>query len=245
VKKIAVVTGGTRGIGRAITLKLARAGYKTFALFAANSEAAAELEKMAAEENLEVVCLRGNLTKESAFESTVGAILEGAPNIDCIVHSAASGVHREAMKISAKEMTFTFETNVLSIHNLLLRLVDRIPRGGRIIGLSSQGARRALSNYAAIGASKGALEALFRHYAKELAPRGIAVNLVSPGLVLTEALNAFPDKAMRIKFSGENTPSGRLTTPEDVADLVGFLALSPAAAQIQGQTIAIDGGISL
>jgi len=245
MKKIAVVTGGTRGIGRAITLKLAREGYKVLALYCSFNAAAEELAQIASQEDLNVLCIRGNLTKDVTFNSVVEKIREEADHVDCIVHSAASGVHRKALELSAKEINFTFETNVVSIHNLILRLIDRIPAGGRIIGLTSSGATRAVSHYAAIGSSKAALDSLFRSYAKELAPRGIAVNLVCPGLVLTQALDAFVDKEKKITFSLANTPTGKLTTPEDVAELVSFLAMNPAAAQIQGQTIVMDGGLTL
>ena len=88
------------------------------------------------------------------------------------------------------------------------------------------------------------MESLFRHYAHEWAPQGIAVNLVCPGLVLTDAVEAFPDKETRTQKTIDVTPTGRLTTPDDVAKLVSFLC-SPVAGQIIGQTITIDGGKTL
>ena len=116
-----------------------------------------------------------------------------------------------------------------------------MPAGGRVIGLTSAGARQAFPAYAAVGASKGALDALFRHYAVELAPRGIAVNLVCPGAVRTRALDAIPDTEQRIAAAEAGTPTGRLTTCEEVAKVVLFLC-SDGASQIIGQTIVIDGG---
>jgi enoyl-[acyl-carrier protein] reductase III len=98
--------------------------------------------------------------------------------------------------------------------------------------------------YSAIGSSKGALESLFRHYAQELAPRGIAVNCVCPGLVLTDAIDAFPDKEARIQKAVDATPTAHLTTPEDIAELISFLC-SPVSSQIVGQNIVIDGGKTL
>jgi enoyl-[acyl-carrier protein] reductase III len=160
------------------------------------------------------------------------------------VHSAASGVHRSAAELSVKHLSWTFEINVYAIHHLLQSLLERVPEGGRIIGITSSGGTRVIPYYSAVGASKGALESLFRHYASELAPRKIAVNLVCPGLVLTDAVEAFPDKETRLDKTIQATPTGRLTTPEDVAGLVSFLC-SPAAAQIIGQTLVIDGGKTL
>lgn len=245
VQKIAVVTGGTRGIGRAITLKLARSGYKVLALYGHNRRAAEEVETIAKTENLNVLCLRGDLTKDVSFEQVVQAIQSEAAQIDCLVHSAASGVHRPAMDLSLKHMRYTFEINVFSIHNLVTQLYQRMPRGSRIIGVTSSGGVRVIPYYAAIGSSKGALESLFRHYARELAPSGIAVNLVCPGLVMTEAVDAFVDKDNRIESCLQATPTGHITSVEEVADVAYFLATSAAAAQIQGQTFVIDGGKTL
>jgi len=166
--------------------------------------------------------------------------------VDVIVHCAASGVHRETTKLTMKQMMWTFDVNVFSFHSLLIELIPMIPAGGRIIGLSSFGATHVFSSfYGAVGSSKGALESLFRHYARELAPRGIAVNIVCPGMVETDAINAFPDKIDQMESAIEITPTGKLATPDDVAGVVLFFASSIAAGQIIGQTINVDGGRSL
>ena len=116
--------------------------------------------------------------------------------------------------------------------------------GSKIVGITSSGGTRVIPYYAAVGASKGAMESLFRHYAAELAPKGINVNMVCPGLVLTDAVDAFPDKEERLDKVLKATPSGKLCTPEDVASVVEFLC-SAESAQIVGQTIVIDGGKTL
>ncbi len=242
--RVCVVTGGTRGIGRAISLALAEEGSTVFALYARNRTAADGLAAEAAGRGLDVRCLRGDLTRDEALAASVEAIRAAAPAVHVVVHSAASGVHRPAFELTPRHLRFTFETNVVAIHALLRELLPRMPAGGRIVGLTSAGGVRTGPYYAAVGASKAALESLFRHYAVELAPRGIAVNLVSPGLVLTEATEVFPDRERRVAEAARQTPSGRLTTPEDVALLVRYLA-SDAAGQIVGQTFAIDGGKGL
>jgi enoyl-[acyl-carrier protein] reductase III len=241
--RVAVVTGGTRGIGRAISLALAEEG-TVFALYARNRQAAEDLAAEAAARGLDIRCLRGDLTREEALAESVEAIRAAAPAVHTVVHSAASGVHRPAFEITPKHLRFTLETNVVAIHALLRELLPLIPGGGRIVGLTSAGSVRTAPFYAAVGCSKAALEALFRHYAVELAPRGITVNLVSPGLVLTGALDAFPDREQRIAATEAATPTGRLTTPQEVAALVRFLA-SGAAAQITGQTLVVDGAKGL
>lgn len=244
MKKVAVITGGTRGIGRAVSLELARAGYRVFALYGRNRAGADELLALAREGALEIEAVRGDLTHPDKFKAVVDELRAKTPRIDAIVHCAASGVHRPARELTIKQLSWTFDINVFAIHQLIMALVDLIPSGGRIVGVTSSGGTRVIPYYAAVGASKGALEALFRHYASELAPQGIAVNCVCPGLVATEAVEAFPDKDTRLERVLAATPSARLTTPEDVAQLVSFLC-SEGAAQIVGQTIVVDGGKTL
>lgn len=110
--------------------------------------------------------------------------------------------------------------------------------------MTSPGGSRVIPHYAAIGASKGALESLFRHYAREFAQEGIIVNLVCPGMVMTDAEKAFPELKRRLETTLQHTPTGELTQPDQVAALVMFLC-SEAASQIVGQTIVIDGGKGL
>jgi enoyl-[acyl-carrier protein] reductase III len=242
--KIAIVTGGTRGIGRAITLELARKGTKVLALYARDRNFAGEVLKIAEGENLDIKCIRGDLTHPEKSREVMDEIKNEATHIDFIIHCAASGVHKNAIELSLKQMKWTFDINVFAIHNLLQEIFPMIPSGGRVIGVTSAGGTRVIPYYAAVGSSKGAMESLFRHYAHEWAPKGIAVNCVCPGLVLTDAVEAFPDKENRTQKSINGTPTGRLTIPEDVAQLVSFLC-SPFASQIIGQTITIDGGKTL
>jgi enoyl-[acyl-carrier protein] reductase III len=241
-KRVALVTGGTRGIGLAISLALAGSGYRVYAVYARNNEAARALAEQAAKSGLDIRCLRANIADDDGRAFCLNTIKAETAHIEVIVHSAASGVHRETTKLTAKHLRWTFDVNVISIQALLLELVPMMSAGGRIVGLTSFGATHVNSlTYGAVGSSKAALEALFRHYARELAPRGIAVNLVAPGLVATQAIEAFPDKEFQLESALAMTPTGRLTTPDDVAGVVLF-ACSEAASQIVGQTIYVDGG---
>lgn len=243
-RKWAVVTGGTRGIGRSVSLELAGRGYNVIALYSRDAKSAETLVEEARRKDQRIEAIRGDLTHPEKFKSIINEIRSKTSRIDAVVHSAASGVHRHAAELSLKHLSWTFEINVFAIHNLIQSLLDIMPQGARIIGVTSHGGTRVIPYYAAVGSSKGALEALFRHYAQELASRGIAVNLVCPGLVLTDAVDAFPDRDARLKKSLDATPTGRLTTPDDVAQMVSFLC-TPAASQIIGQTIVIDGGKTL
>jgi enoyl-[acyl-carrier protein] reductase III len=243
-RRVAVVTGGTRGIGRAISIALAEAGAVVFAVFARDRGAADGLADASASRGLDIRCIRADLTDDLLFAACVEAIRKETDHVDVIVHSAASGVHRDVMALTPRHLAWTFGINVFAFHRLLLELVPLMSSGGRIVGITSQGGTRVVPQYGAVGASKGALESLLRHCAHELAPRGITVNLVSPGMVITDALDALPGKDERLQRALAGTPSGRLTTPEDVASVVSFLC-SPAAAQIIGQTIVLDGGRGL
>jgi len=136
------------------------------------------------------------------------------------------------------------EINARALLSLTQQAAPLMSKGARIMAVSSMGAVRAVENYTAVGASKAALESLVRHLAVELGPMGINVNTISAGAVDTEALKKFPNREQILNGALQRTPMGRLTTPEDVADVALFLC-SDLAAMIQGQTIVVDGGYSI
>ncbi|NTU97059.1 MAG: SDR family oxidoreductase [Chlorobiaceae bacterium] len=242
--KTVIVTGGTRGIGRAVSLALAGQGARVIALYARSRKSAAELEKEALGKGLNISTIRGDLTHDDSYHEVVTRLHDECDHIDILVHSAASGVHRKAMELSDRQLKWTFEINFFAVHRLTRELIGKMGRGGRIIGITSPGGTHVIPSYTAVGSTKGAMDALFRHYAMELAPLGIAVNLVCPGLVMTEAAKALPELERMLNVTLDYTPSGKLTTSEDVAEVVAFLA-SDAASQIIGQTVVVDGGKTL
>jgi enoyl-[acyl-carrier protein] reductase III len=233
------VTGGSRGIGRAIALRFARLGAERVAIgFMRNDRAAEETAAELRAAGAEPVLVRGNVTSDRVLEQ-VAAL--GA--LDVLVHSAATGVVRPALETDDKHWDWTHGANVRALLSLARVTVPSMPPGSSIVAISSLGSQRVLENYALIGTSKAALEALVRYLAVELAPRGIRVNAVSAGVVETGALDHFPNRKQMLE-AGSANPAGRLVEPDDVAAAVAFLC-SPEAEMIRGHVLVVDGGFLL
>ncbi len=234
------VTGGTRGIGKAIALRFASLGAKTIALGYLRNDSAAEA---AAEElraaGADPVLVRGNV----ASDRVVTEFASHGP-YDAVVHNAATGVIRGALETEDKHWDWTLGANARALLSLARACAPDMKPGSSFVGVSSLGSTRVLENYILVGTSKAALESVVRYLAVELAPRGIRVNAVSAGVVETEALDHFPNREQMLKAAETRTPAGRMVEPEDVASAVAFLC-SSAADMVRGQTLVVDGGYSL
>jgi enoyl-[acyl-carrier protein] reductase III len=232
------VTGGSRGIGRAIALRLARDGARRVAIGYLRNDAAAEATANELRElGAEVTLVRGNVTSERVHDE-----VRALGPLDVLVHNAATGVIRPALETEDKHWDWTLNANARAFLQLARAAAPQMPDGSSIVAISSLGAQRVLENYVLIGTSKAALESLVRYLGVELAPR-IRVNAVSGGVVETDALEHFPNKEEML-HAGASNPVGRLVTPDDVAGAVAFLC-GPDADMIRGQTIVVDGGFSL
>lgn len=238
--KSVLVTGGSRGIGKAIALRFAAAGAARVAIGYLRSddaaeETAGELRALGAEP----VLVRGNVASER-----VAAEVAGLGPLDVLVHNAATGVVRPALETEDKHWDWTHSANARALLSLARAAAPSMPAGSSIVGVSSLGSTRVLDNYVLVGTSKAALESLVRYLAVELAPRGIRVNAVSAGVVETGALDHFPNREQMLEMGRKRSPAGRLVTVDDVAGAVMFLC-SPDAEMVRGHILIVDGGFSL
>ncbi|MGA8490517.1 MAG: SDR family oxidoreductase [Terriglobales bacterium] len=239
--KTILVTGGTRGIGQAISVRFARAGATVLANYLRNEQAAEELKAIATKESLAITPCRADLTTEKGLEQLDRSLLECSPSLSGMVHCAATGVHRPLEELTERHFDWTFNLNVRTFFKLMKLLTPRFSQGSSIVAISSWGALRTLPYYSLVGSSKGALEALARHLAAELAPRGIRVNILTAGAVRTDVWKAMPNSEERLAETQSRTPLGRLATAEEVAYGAQFLC-SDASVAIIGHTLVIDGG---
>ncbi|WP_263707824.1 enoyl-[acyl-carrier-protein] reductase FabL [Shouchella tritolerans] len=245
-KKVALVTGSSRGIGKEIAISLAKEGYNlviNYARSRSNAEAtAAEIRAL----GVDVLVVKANVGKQEKIKAMFEQIDDTFGRLDVFVNNAASGVLRPLMELEESHWDWTMDINAKALLFCAQEAAKRMGKtgGGKIVSLSSLGAIRYLENYTTVGVSKAAVESLTRYLAVELAPKGIAVNAVSGGAVDTDALTHFPNRDELLKDAAERTPAGRIVEPKDLAKAAMFL-LSDEASMIRGQTIIVDGGISL
>ena len=239
--KSVLVTGGSRGIGKGIALRFAELGAARIAVsYLRNDRAAEETADQLRKLGAEPVLVRGNLGEPAK----AAALVEQAGQLDILVSNAATGVIRPLLELEEKHWDWTMNANARALLSVARHAAPSMQPGSAIVAVSSLGSQRVLDNYALVGTSKAALEALVRYLAVELAPREIRVNAVSAGLVETGALDYFPNRDEMLAWYEQRTPAGRLVGPRDVADAVCFLC-TPEAGMIRGHTLVVDGGYSL
>ncbi len=242
--KVALITGGSRGIGRAIAIRLAEHGADVVVNYVRQKKNAAETVSLVEKAGRRGLAIKANVGRDSDVKAMFETIEQEFGHIDYLISNAASGVLKPAMELTEKHWDWAMNINARAMLTLVQHGVRIMGTGSRIIGVSSLGASRAIENYTTVGASKAALESLVRHLAVELGPRGININTVSAGVVDTDALKHFPNRDQILGTALERTPMGRLTTPSDVADIALFLC-SDLAGMIQGQVITVDGGYAI
>jgi enoyl-[acyl-carrier protein] reductase III len=243
--KVALVTGGGRGIGRAIALRLAQSGADLVVNYLRNSEAAEQTAAEARALGVRAEALRGHVGEPEKVTQLFDEVRQRFGALDILVNNAASGVIRPALELEPRHWDWTVNINARGAWLCAKQAVPLMEgRGGRIVNISSLGSGRVLTDYLAVGVSKAALESLTRYLAVELAPLDIAVNAVAGGLVETDALRYFDHRETMLADARARTPAGRMVEPADIANAVAFLC-TPDANMIRGQVIVVDGGYSL
>lgn len=246
-KRVALITGASRGIGRAIALELAARGADIVVNYLRKRSAAQEVVASIEALGGRAIAVRANVGDADHIKAMFDRVRSEFGRCDILVGNVASGVVRPITQVEDKHWDWTLDINARSILRCARQAVPLMETEGwgRIVGITSFGSNRVFSDYGVIGVSKAAIEALVRYLAVELAPKGIVVNAVSPGIVETGALHYFPiDVKDILEQAAARTPTRRVTTPEDVAGVVAFLC-SDDAAMIVGQTIVVDGGWSI
>lgn len=240
--KRALVTGSSRGIGRAIALSLADFKVDVAINFFRNRAAAEEVRREIEARGARALMVKGNVANEEHVERMFEEIRDAWGGVEILVSNAASGVLKPFSELTLHHFHWTMDINAAALLPLVQHFMA-LPASGEkvVVAVSSLGAVRAIPNYTAVGASKAALESMVRHLAAELAPKGIRVNAVSAGTVDTDALKHFPNREELLEESRRRTPAGRLIMPQDVANAVVFLC-TEFASMIHGQTLLVDGG---
>lgn len=243
--KVAFITGGTRGIGRATARHLATQGCDIAVTYLSSRDSAQEAVEEFEAMGVRARSFRGNVGNAEQLRRTVDTVAEEMGGVDILVSNAATGALKPIMELDEKDWDRTMHINARA---LLVAAQAAAPHmkekgWGRIVALTSQGSTHVIPNYGAVGMAKAALEAVVRYLAVALAPT-VRVNAVSGGVVDTQSLRRIPGSDVMLKESAARTPLGRVGTPDDIAKVVAFLC-SEEADWICGQVIRVDGGYSL
>ncbi|MGD6818452.1 enoyl-[acyl-carrier-protein] reductase FabL [Metabacillus sp. 84] len=243
--RVALVTGSSRGIGKAIALNLAKQGYHIVINYARSKQAALETAEEIEKLGVKTLVVKANVGKVDKIKDLFEQIDLTFGRLDVFINNAASGVLRPLMDLEENHWDWTMDINSKALLFCAQEAAKRMDEtGGKIVSISSLGSIRVLENYTTVGVSKAALEALTRYLAVELASRNIVVNAVSGGAVDTEALKHFPNREELLQDAISKTPAGRMVEIEDIVNAVDFL-VSDQSWMIRGQTLIVDGGRSL
>ena len=249
-RKTAIVTGGSRGLGRSTVLALARRGINSIFTYNTNRAEAEKVERLAREAGATAVALQLDTGDVRGFDDFVTrarkALAElGAERFDYLVNNAGTSHHNAFDKTSEEELDALYAVHFKGVFFLTQKLLPLINDGGRIVNLSSGLTRIAIPGSAPYASMKGAVEVLSRYLARELGPRGIAVNTVAPGAIATDFSGGMvrdnPEVNRRVS---EMTALGRAGLPEDIGPMIASL-LSEDNRWINAQRIEVSGGMAI
>jgi enoyl-[acyl-carrier protein] reductase III len=246
--QVALVTGGSRGIGRACAMRLAEAGADVVVNYVTSHVAAMEVADAIDGMGRRAYVVKADVSEEDDVRSMLGFVRDEIGRLDVIVSNAATGGFRPLLSASAAHFEAAMRTNTLALLYLVqaaMPLLERSEGRAKVVAISSHGSHMALPWYGLIGGSKAALESIARHLTLEVGDRGVNVNIVKAGLVETDSTRRIPHSDVMFAHRTDKTMIGkRVLTAEDVANVVLFLA-SPLSDLIQGQTLTVDGGVAI
>ena len=239
--KVAIITGSSRGIGKATALALAGVGAKVVVNYASSSGAADEVVKQIESEGGEAIALKADVSKADQVDELIKATKDKFGSIDVLVNNA--GITRDTLLLRMKpeDWQAVIDLNLTGVF-LCTRAVSKImlkQRSGRIINISSVAGLMGNPGQANYSAAKAGVIGFTKTVAKELAPRGVTANVVAPGFIATDMTGELKNTEEILKY----IPLARYGQPEEVAGLIRFLAADPAAAYITGQVMNVDGGM--
>ncbi|TNF66552.1 MAG: acetoacetyl-CoA reductase [Gammaproteobacteria bacterium] len=242
--KVAVVTGGTRGIGKAICDELLKRGATVIAGYTNQANADKWLNEKKSQGHTTVDTMKGNVADYNEMTAALNSIIAKYGHIDILVNNA--GITRDTTfkKMTAQDWSEVLQTNLGSMFNVTRHVINHMIENnyGRIVNLSSVNAQKGQFGQTNYAATKAGIHGFTKALAQEVAAKGVTVNTVSPGYIATEMLQAMPEKVLSQIIS--QVPVGRLGKPEEIADLVAFLA-EDKAAFITGADISINGGLHM
>ncbi|WP_280342899.1 SDR family oxidoreductase [Nocardia abscessus] len=238
--RVAIITGSGRGIGRAIALRLAADGAKVVVNYRSNSEAAGRVAAAVAAGGGEAFVVQADVADEAQLKALFDATERQYGGLDVFVHSAYGHAVGSISAAADEDYERAFATNARATFVAFREAARRVRDGGRIVYVSSAATRASDPSMSLYTASKAAGEQLVRAFAREVGPRGITVNSVLPGPTNTDAVQAIREV---LTERVAQTPLGRLGEPDDIADVVGFLA-SRDARWLTGQSVVADGGLT-
>lgn len=246
VGRKALVTGSSRGIGRAIALKLAARGADLVIHFKKDQAAADEVVAAVQSMGRQAVAVAADLEDPQAIDALFVEVKKRFGQLDIFVSNAAATAFKPFMEIAPHNLDRNFAMNVRAFVLTVQRAAALMGEGGRIVAVSSFGSIRYHKNYSALGSAKADIESWVRYMAVELAPRGINVNAVCPGVIDTDSAAYYFNRPGSVPLDRTIAaiPKKRAGTPEDVAASVAFL-VGPESDYILGETLVIDGGLTL
>lgn len=243
--RTALVTGGSRGVGRACAIRLAQAGADVIVNYVTSRGAAMDTAREIRRLGRRSFVVKADVSQEDDVRLMMEYIGQQLGRLDILLSNAASGGFRPLLSATQRNFENTYHTNVLALLFLVqagLPLLEKSAGRAKVIAISSQGSEMAIPAYGLIGSSKAALESMVRHLTLEVGDRGVNVNVVKAGLVETDSSRHLPQSDLMFMHRKEKTMTGnRMLTVEDVADAVLFLSC-PLSDMIQGETLTVDGG---